>query len=54
MLQGMGLRAVNFASKSQILNPLVNSRGRAQGAIVVAAATKVKPRIMRLKKDEIA
>lgn len=59
MLQGMGLRverAGNFATSSWIVNPLVHKRGGgSHGArVVVATATKVKPKITRLKKDEIA
>ncbi|KAG0593390.1 hypothetical protein KC19_1G326200 [Ceratodon purpureus] len=54
MLQATGLRIErvgNLASNgARVVNPLVHKRG---GWKVVAAATKVKPRIMRLRKDEI-
>ena len=57
MLQAKGLRVErvgNFASNSQVVNPLVHKRGGHGACTVVAAAMKVKPKIMRLRKDEIA
>lgn len=57
MLQATGLRverAGSFASGSSwVVNPLLRKRGCQSACTVVAAATKVKPKIMRLRKDEI-
>ncbi|XP_024372108.1 uncharacterized protein [Physcomitrium patens] len=53
MLQGMGLRldrAGSFGSRSGAVKPLVHKHGF---RVAVTASTKVRPKIMRLKQDEI-